>query len=124
MEPGSTAIMVLNAFTMHISHTQFSQSNDSADYTSFFKHTNLTTEPIPATILTLPQHNTQKHIEVRKQNKRQDIQVQFQILNTFKPSKTKLIAFIVKQMISKIHRNCAIVKIVLKLGMSGRIDFE
>ena len=116
--------MVLNAFTMHISHTQFRQSNDSAHYTSFFKHTNLTTEPIPATILTLPQHNTQKHIEVRKQSKRQDIQVQFQILNTFKPSKTKLIAFIVKQMISKIDRNCAIVKIVLKLGMSGRIDFE
>ena len=41
-------------------------------------------------------------------------------MNAFKLSKTKLIAFMLKQMVSKIGRNFGMVKKVLELGMSGR----
>ena len=41
-------------------------------------------------------------------------------MNAFKLSKTKLIAFMLKQMVSKIGGNFGIVKKVQELGMSGK----
>ena len=64
MERGSTAVMVLNASPLHISHTHSGQITDIAGYRSFFKDRNLRPEAIGATILSLREHNGQKHLEV------------------------------------------------------------